>query len=101
MLSILGCGSYSEGTTKSKKQPDNEFVIGLEIGTGKREGGLSVEEFSEYAKIAERRHGPGVMVGQPSQTGRMNLTKSGKHLGYIDVITGSLIWDPVGKKERD
>ena len=54
---------------------------------------ISVNEFCALVAIVENRHGKNVMASQTDDEGHMHLTKEGKHLGYIDINTGSLVWD--------
>lgn len=81
-----------------KEKQEDGFVIALEIGGGKNTRGLSVDEFVRLTKIITDRHGKGVLISQADAKGHMHLTKPGyflgpQHLGFIDVNTGSLVWD--------
>lgn len=58
-----------------------------------RKMGIAVNEFCALVDIVTARHGEGVMVSVQDKEGHMHLTKEEKHLGYIDIITGSLVWD--------
>lgn len=55
--------------------------------------GIAVEEFYSLVVIVTRRYGEGVMISGEDAEGHMHLTKEGEHLGYIDIHTGSLVWD--------
>lgn len=84
---------WAEANT-GRMQKNNEFVIGLELSIGqKSSGGLSVDEFAKMTEIARIRYGDGVMISPADKDSRMHLSKDKKHLGYIDLKTGSLIWD--------
>lgn len=54
---------------------------------------ISIEEFCALVNIVTKRHGEDVMVSESDKQNRMHMTKDGKHLGYIDIDTGSLIWE--------
>lgn len=55
--------------------------------------GIAVGEFCSLVVIVTRRYGEGVMISCEDAEGHMHLTKEGEHLGYIDINTGSLVWD--------
>jgi len=60
--------------------------------------GIPVDEFCALVAIVTRRHGETVMISAQDEKGHMHLTKPGhflgdQHLGYIDINTGSLVWD--------
>lgn len=75
--------------------------ITLSIGAGSP--GITVDEFCALEKIVTKKHGEGVMISAQDEQGRMHLTKPeigavtgyrySHHLGYIDINTGSLVWD--------
>lgn len=70
------------------------FVCTLSLGGP----GIPVNEFCALQKIVTNRHGKDVMISVQDKKGRMHLTKPGyflddQHLGYIDIKTGSLVWD--------
>lgn len=79
----------------SDKQKKDGFTFTLGIGGDPNAPGTPVPEFLQIVKIVTMRHGENVMVGQCDKEGRMHLTKNKQHLGYIDINTGSLVWDPV------
>ena len=64
-------------------------------------GGTPVSEFVALSKIVTDRHGKEVMVSETDREGHMHFSKNGNHLGYIDVNTGSLIWEPLEKFKFD
>jgi hypothetical protein len=83
------------------KQQEDGFVIALEIGGNKNNRGLSVDEFVKLSKIVTARNGKDVLISQPDNKGHMRLTKPGhfldpQYLGYVDVNTGSLVWEGCG-----
>lgn len=78
-----------------KEQKKDGFTVTLGIGGGPNAPGTPVPEFLQLVKIVTKRHGKGVMIRQCDKDGRMHLTKDKQHLGYIDINTGSLVWDPV------
>jgi hypothetical protein len=55
--------------------------------------GTTIPEFCALVKIITRRHGKKVMIGECDENGWMHFSKGEKHLGYIDIRTGSLVWD--------
>lgn len=57
---------------------------------------LSINEFCALVDIIAARHGKNVMVSEQDAEDHMHFSKDGEHLGYIDVKTGSLIWDKGG-----
>jgi len=79
----------------------DEIIATLSIG--KSNGGITVDEFCKLVEVVTERHGHGVMVSVEDERGRMHLTKPEigaitgyrypHHLGYIDIKTGSLVWD--------
>lgn len=54
--------------------------------------GTSIEEFCALVKIITKRHGKKIMISECDREGKMHFSKDGKHLGYIDIKTGSLVW---------
>jgi len=54
---------------------------------------IAVNEFCSLVDIVTERYGKEVMMSGQDKEGHMHLTKEGKHLGYIDIKTGSLVWD--------
>lgn len=78
-------------TAKQKDKKGGGFVCTLSLG--KDGGGIPVEEFCAIQKIVTMKHGDGVMISVQDKEGHMHLTKDKKHLGYIDIKTGSLVWD--------
>ena len=68
------------------------FTAALVIG-GKDTPGLPVSEFVDLVNVITKKHGKGVMIGECDKEGHMHLSLKKKHLGYIDVNTGSLVWD--------
>lgn len=54
---------------------------------------ISINEFCSLVDIITARHGKNVLVSAQNAEGYMHFSKDGEHLGYIDVKTGSLIWD--------
>jgi len=79
------------------------FSASLEIGGT----GLSVTEFCALTDIITKRHGKKVMIAECDKGGKMHFSKDEtgsitgfeyhQHLGYIDINTSSLVWDPVMK----
>jgi hypothetical protein len=65
--------------------------------------GIPIEEFCALVDIVTKKHGKDVMISACDGEGHMHLTKkmmglhagttTDMHLGYIDIKTGSLIWD--------
>jgi hypothetical protein len=60
--------------------------------------GIPVDEFVALIAIITKKYGKDVTISAQDEMGRMHLTKPGyflddKHLGYIDINTGSLVWD--------
>lgn len=65
--------------------------------------GIPVNEFCALVDIVTKKHGKGVMISSQDKEGKMHLTKrftglkkgttEMRHLGYIDLKTGSLVWD--------
>jgi hypothetical protein len=72
-----------------------EFCATLGIGTL----GTTIPEFCALVKIITKRHGKKVMISECDAEGKMHFSKDGKHLGYIDIKTGSLVWDAVTHNE--
>lgn len=70
-----------------------EFCATLGIGGP----GTSIEEFCTLVKIITKRHGNEVVVSECDGDGKMHFSKDKQHLGYIEIKTGSLVWDPVTK----
>lgn len=66
---------------------------------------IPIDEFCALVDIVTKRHGKDVMVAACDSDGHMHLTKKAtelisgtitdRHLGYIDIRTGSLVWDDV------
>jgi hypothetical protein len=66
-------------------------------------GGIPINEFCALVAIVTEKHGKNVMISACDKDGHMHLTKkvvglkagttTDRHLGYIDVNTGSLVWD--------
>ncbi len=54
---------------------------------------ISINEFCALVEIVTKRHGKDVMVSEVDQENHMHLKKDEEHLGYIDITTGSLVWD--------
>ena len=54
---------------------------------------MSIDEFCDLETLVTKKHGPGVMISAQDKEGHMHLTKDGKHIGYIDINTGSLVYD--------
>ncbi len=54
---------------------------------------LSIEEFCALVDIAVKRYGKDVMLSEGDMDNQMHLTLGDRHLGYIDINTGSLVWD--------
>jgi hypothetical protein len=85
--------------TETKKT--GGFVATLSIGKGN--GGIPVDEFCKLVDVVTGRHGKGVMISVQDEHGHMHLTnpeigevtgyRYSHHLGYIDIKTGSLVWD--------
>lgn len=71
------------------------FTATLGIGGGPDAPGTPVKEFCALIDIITKRHGKDVMVKECDKKGHMHFSKDKKHLGYIDINTGSLVWDPV------
>ena len=67
------------------------FVVTLSIGKGN--GGIPVDEFCALVAIATKRYGDKVMMAAQDKDGHAHLTLDKKHIGYIDINTGSLVWD--------
>jgi len=84
--------------TEPKKK--GAFVATLSLDKSK---GIPVDEFCKLVEIVTNRHGEGVMISVQDEKGRMHLTnpeigaitgfRYPHHLGYIDINTGSLVWD--------
>ena len=60
--------------------------------------GLPVREFCDLVALVTKKHGKDVLISAEDKEGHMHLTKPGRflddqHLGYIDINTGSLVWD--------
>lgn len=56
-------------------------------------GSISINEFCRLIDMAVIKHGKGITISAQDKQGRCHLSSNGKHLGYIDLIRGSLIWD--------
>ncbi len=54
---------------------------------------IPVDEFCSLVDIVTKRYGETVMISAEDSAGHMHLTREGEHLGYIDIKTGSLVWD--------
>jgi hypothetical protein len=73
------------------------------LSIDKSQGGIPVEEFCALVAIVTKRHGQGVMISVQDHQGHMHLTnpeigavtgfRYSHYLGYIDIKTGSLVWD--------
>lgn len=70
------------------------FKLELGIG-GKNMSGTPISDFLDLVKIITKKHGKKVMIKECDKNGQMHLSLEGKHLGYIDINTGSLVWDKV------
>lgn len=68
------------------------FTAKLSIG-GKDTPGTPIPEFLDLVKIVTKKYGKKVRVKECDKQGQMHLSLDGKHLGYIDINTGSLVWD--------
>lgn len=75
------------------KKKNGGFVATLALDKSR---GIPIDEFCALERIVTKKHGEGVMISVQDKDGHMHLTKDKKHLGYIDINTGSLVWD---KKE--
>jgi len=54
---------------------------------------IPINEFCSLVDIVTERYGKEVMMSAQDKNGHMHLTRDGEHLGYIDIETGSLVWD--------
>jgi hypothetical protein len=54
---------------------------------------MPVKEFCALVDIITKKCGKSVMVSECDKIGHMHFSKDKKHLGYIDINTGSLVWD--------
>lgn len=64
---------------------------------------IPINEFCALVNIVTERHGKDVAISTCDVEGHMHLTKKAvglkagttvdRHLGYIDIKTGSLVWD--------
>lgn len=54
---------------------------------------ISINEFCAIVDIVTERYGKEVMMGAQDKLGHLHLSRDGEHLGYIDITTGSLVWD--------
>ena len=70
------------------------FTATLGIG-GKDMPGTPIPDFLDLVKIVTKKYGKKVMIKECDKNGQMHLSLEGKHLGYIDINTGSLVWDKV------
>lgn len=59
--------------------------------------GIPIEEFCALMKVATLRYGEGLTISGADKAGHMHLFKDQEHfkehLGYIDLNSGSLVWD--------
>jgi hypothetical protein len=65
--------------------------------------GIPIPEFCALVELVTKKFGQDVMISVCDKEGHMHLTKKyvglkpgtlvDKHLGYIDIHTGSLVWD--------
>ena len=79
------------------------FTATLGIGGA----GTPISEFCALVDIITKRHGKDVMISECDKKGHMHFSKKvtgmkagsivDQHLGYIDINTGSLVWDTVKK----
>ena len=69
------------------KKKTGGFVATLSFDKSK---GIPVDEFCKLVDIVIKKHGENVMISVQDKEGHMHLTKDKKHLGYIDIKTGSL-----------
>ena len=79
---------------ESRTDKTGAFVCALSFGGP----GIPIDEFCALVKVVTGRHGEDVIISVQDEQGRMHLTKPGhflddQHLGYIDIKTGSLVWD--------
>ena len=70
------------------------FKATIGVG-GDGQPGTPIPEFCALVDIITKKHGKKVMVGECDKKGYMHFSKDEKHLGYIDINTGSLVWNPV------
>ena len=70
------------------------FKATLGIG-GPGQPGTPIPEFCALVDIIVKKHGKTVMVKECDKEGKMHFSKDKQHLGYIDINTGSLVWDAV------
>ena len=56
-------------------------------------GGLPVSEFCALVNIITDRHGKEVMISECDPEGKMHFSLDNRHLGFININTGSLVWD--------
>jgi len=54
---------------------------------------IPINEFCALVDIVTERYGKEVMMGAQDKLGHLHLSREGEHLGYIDITTGSLVWD--------
>jgi len=67
------------------------------LSLDKSGGGIAISEFCALVAIVTKKHGKEVTISGEDEEGHMHLQKNGQHLGYIDITTGSLVWDRVIK----
>lgn len=76
------------------------FTARLVIG-GKDMPGTPIQEFLDLVKIVTKKYGKKVMIKECDKEGKMYLSLEGKHLGYIDINNGSLVWNKRQGKDGD
>jgi hypothetical protein len=64
-------------------------------------GGTPIPDFLDLVKIVTKKYGKKVMIKECDAQGQMHLSLDGKHLGYIDITTGSLVWDKIIQREKN
>ena len=77
------------------------FTVKLGIGGV----GTPISEFCALVDIITKRHGKDVMISECDKKGHMHFSKKAtgiktgsivdRHLGYIDINNGSLVWDVI------
>jgi hypothetical protein len=55
--------------------------------------GIPINDFVKLVDEVTKKKGEGVMVSEAGKDYKMHLTLNEKHIGYISLITGKLVWD--------
>ena len=89
------CDRCGEEQDEPRRQRDEgvseEMTFTATLGIGGK--GTPISEFCSLVDIVTKRHGKDVMISECDKKGHMHFSKDKKHLGYIDINNGSLIWD--------